>query len=242
MTENTINDNKDFAHKKRSLFGRRQGRSLGGERTHVINDLLPQLTPNENLLSEDHTNAPSSYFDKKFSKHILEIGFGHGERLAQHAAIEADTAFIGAEPFVNGMAAFLKDINNKPLDNIRVLMDDGMILARSLKAESIDEIYVLNPDPWHKTRHHKRRLINQTTLDTFSKILKPNGKLIMTTDVPYLAEWMCSHANNHHASFKWTAKSRADWETPPENWIKTKYEIKGAKGAKKMSYLIFERK
>ncbi|MGH1455299.1 MAG: tRNA (guanosine(46)-N7)-methyltransferase TrmB [Alphaproteobacteria bacterium] len=240
MTENTTNNNKDFAHKKRSLFGRRQGRSLGGERTHVINDLLPKLTPNRNLLNEDSAHPPASYFDIDHSNYILEIGFGHGERLAQHAQQEQTTGFLGAEPFVNGMAAFLKNIDGKPNNNIRVIMDDGMIIAKSLKPETLDAIYILNPDPWHKTRHHKRRLINQETLDIFAKILKSGGKLIMTSDVPNLAEWMCTHANNH-PSFQWTAESRANWETPPQNWIKTKYEIKGAKGAKKMSYLVYER-
>ena len=240
MSENTQKDNQDSAYKKRSLFGRRQGRSLGGERSRVLEEILPRITPNKQHLSEDYSHPPSTYFEKDFSKYILEIGFGHGERLSQHSQNEPDTAFLGAEPFVNGMAAFLKNIANQNHDNIRVIMDDGMIIARSIKPESLDAIYVLNPDPWHKTRHHKRRLINQETLDIFAKILKPNGQLVMSTDVPYLAEWMCTHANTH-AAFTWAAKRRTDWEKEPKNWITTKYEQKGAKGAKKMVYLNFEK-
>lgn len=241
MTEELHKKNTGSAYKQRSLFGRRQGRALRGERSRVLEDILPQITPNKSKLSEDHTHTPSSYFNHKYNKYILEIGFGHGERLAQHARNEKDTAFLGAEPFVNGMSAFLLDIEAQNKDNLCVLMDDGMILARSLKPASLDVIYVLNPDPWHKTRHHKRRLIRKENLDIFSKILKPGAKLIMTTDVPDLAEWMCTHAYMH-PNFEWIAKTRKDWETPPQNWISTKYEQKGAKGAKKMVYLIFEKK
>jgi len=240
MTENLHTTNTGSAYKQRSLFGRRQGRALRGERSRVLEEVLPQITPYEELLSEDHSHAPASYFRDKFDKYVLEIGFGHGERLAEHAQNEQNTGFLGAEPFVNGMSAFLKDIEDQDKKNLRVLMDDGMIIARSLQPNSLDAIYVLNPDPWHKKRHHKRRLINQKTLDIFAKILKPRGKLIMTTDVPYLAEWMCSHAIIH-PDFTWTAESHQSWEQAPQNWISTKYEQKGAKGAKKMVYLIFEK-
>lgn len=231
-------DNKGSDHKQRSLFGRRQGRALRGERARVIEEILPVITPQKQLLTERHETLPSEYFKKEFNKYILEIGFGHGERLAQHAQNETDTGFLGAEPFVNGMSAFLLNIEQQNKENIRAIMDDGMILARSIKPKTLDEIYVLNPDPWHKKRHYKRRLINQKTLDIFAHILKPNGKLIMTTDVPDLAEWMCIHANTHTA-FTWNAQNRNEWETPPKNWITTKYEQKGAKGAKKMVYLLF---
>jgi tRNA (guanine-N7-)-methyltransferase len=240
MSENVNKNNGDSAYKKRSLFGRRQGRSLRGEKLRALNEVLPQIEIADNLLSEDHTHAAPSYFEKKYSKYILEIGFGHGERLAQHSRNNPDIAFIGAEPFVNGMAAFLVDIENQTKENLRVIMSDGMRIARSIKKHTLDELYILNPDPWHKTRHHKRRIINQESLDVFAHIIKPGGKLLMTTDVPYLAEWMCTHAEKH-PQFKWTAESRADWEAPPEKWIQTKYELKGAKGAKKMVYLIFER-
>ncbi len=240
MSEKPHKINSDSAYKQRSLFGRRQGRALRGERSRVLNEILPHVTLDKSKLTEDHAHEPTSYFDKKFDQHILEIGFGHGERLAQHAKNEPNIGFLGAEPFINGMSAFLKNIEDQEKNNIRTLMDDGMILARSIKPQSLDAIYVLNPDPWHKKRHHKRRLINQKTLDTFSKILKPHGKLIMTTDVPYLAEWMCSHTIIH-PNFSWTAESRRNWEQQPQDWISTKYEQKGAKGAKKMVYLFFEK-
>tara|TARA_R110002095_G_scaffold96350_6_gene84145 strand:- start:1270 stop:2004 length:735 start_codon:yes stop_codon:yes gene_type:complete len=237
-----IKNNPDSAYKQRSLFGRRQGRAIRDERGDALRNVLPQVEIAQKHLNQEHTTPPAELFDESFQSHWLEIGFGHGERLAQLMKNQSETAFIGAEPFINGMAGFLKELqqNDQPLDNIRVLMDDGMFIARSLTPASLDGIYVLNPDPWHKKRHHKRRIINQTTLDTFAKILKPGGKLVMSTDVPPLSEWMCTHAN-HHPAFRWAANTSDDWSIAPPDWIQTKYEIKGAKGAKKMVYLFFER-
>jgi tRNA (guanine-N7-)-methyltransferase len=119
-------------------------------------------------------------------------------------------------------------------------MDDAMLLVHALEDACLDEIYILNPDPWPKKRHHKRRIVSQANLDEFARILKPGGTLIMTTDVPDLAEWMVTQATLH-PSFHWTAQSARDWKTPPADWIPTRYETKGAKGAESMVYLIFER-
>ena len=228
-------------HKKNTLFGRRQGRPLSGQRLQALEALLPKITLSENKLTCDHTASPSVFFDKNHTAYWLEIGFGHGEHLAALLRNNPDIGYIGAEPFINGMAAFLSDIQYDPHDNIRVLMDDGMIAAQSLAPNSLDGIYILNPDPWHKKRHHKRRIINQHNLDIFSRILKPGGQLIMTTDVDDLAEWMCTHAA-HHPDFLWTAENKNDWSIPPKDWIPTRYETKGAKGSKKMVYLFFEKR
>jgi tRNA (guanine-N7-)-methyltransferase len=135
-----------------------------------------------------------------------------------------------------------KDPAVKPQDdiNVRILMDDAMMLANSLSDNSLDGLYILNPDPWHKKRHHKRRIVNRNNLEVFSRILKPGGQLICSTDVPYLAEWMITETMIH-GGFEWQAKSRTDWSTPPDDWTHTAYESKRAKGADKMVYLFFTR-
>ena len=241
MTNKDIKNNNGSAYEQRSLFGRQQGRALRGERAEALDNILPKINIPEALLVKNHKTSPSKFFDKEFENYQLEIGFGHGERLLELFQSNPDIGYIGAEPFINGMANFLKNIPAKqPMENIRVLMDDGMIIAKSLAPNSLDKIFILNPDPWHKKRHHKRRLINQKNLDIFATILKPRGQLIMTSDVPDLTQWMCTQASNHEA-FEWEAKCADDWHIPPKDWIATKYEKKGAKGAKIMSYLFFER-
>ena len=290
INTSNINDKKGSAPNKvrslfaRRLYGRRQGRALGEDRQHALDTLLPKIGIPQDLLTQDHTCKPQDLFSVPHSSYWLEIGFGHGEHVAALSEQNPQTGYIGAEPFVNGMAAFCKKLEEAgycnterreanqasnseaticspvPLgvqnktnrasetsdnlfvkDNIRVFMDDGMIVAHSLASVSLDGIYILNPDPWHKKRHHKRRIINQTNLDIFAKILKPDGKLIITSDVEDLSGWICTHATNH-PDFEWQARSKDDWSIPPDDWFPTRYEQKGAKGAKKMIYLFFKRK
>lgn len=227
-------------HQEWKFYGRRAGRKLNPARVQALETLLPTLGIAEEQIKKDGSIDPATLFKTPKERFIFEIGFGNGERLAEHLQREPNTGFIGAEPFSNGMSAFLKALPEETPDNIRVHMDDAIPLVKSLKAQSIDKIMVLNPDPWHKVRHHKRRIIQEQNLDEFARILKPNGTLLFSTDVPDLAEWMLTEAMQHNA-FSWTAMSKNDWETPPQNWIPTRYESKGAKGAEKMRYFIFKR-
>ena len=226
---------------KRRFYGRRQARPLSPARQTAIDTLLPKLKIPEEDITQQGTIIPSSLFEKQREEIWLEIGFGNGEHLAELTRQQPHNGFIGAEPFINGMAAFLKDISNDPADNIRVWMEDAIKLVDSIASDSLDGIYVLNPDPWHKTRHHKRRIISTENLDRFARILKSGATLIMTTDVDELAEWMLTHAVNH-SEFEWTACSREDWAVAPQGWIKTRYEEKGAQAGRKQSYLIFKRR
>jgi tRNA (guanine-N7-)-methyltransferase len=224
----------------RRVYGRRQSRPLNESRQSALDTLLPALGIPPESITQAHDLDPLTLFNFTPEEMWLEIGFGSGEHVSGLMRRHGERAYIGAEPFINGMSAFLKDIENDDHKNIRVHMDDAVMLASSLKPESLDGIYILNPDPWHKKRHWKRRIVRPETLDIYARILKPGGKLIMSSDVPDMSEWMFTHTYNHPA-FTWTAKRANDWRIAPENWITTKYEVKGAKNAKVMSYLIFER-
>lgn len=233
--------NKTEDQDKWRFYGRRSGRRLNKVRQLLLDNLYPTLAISEDQITSAGDLDPHALFSHKPEKITLEIGFGNGEHLAELMRRHPGEGFIGAEPFINGMTAFLKQIDDqKTTENIRTYMDDAMPLVKSLRAESIDTIYVLNPDPWHKTRHHQRRIINQKNLDDFARILKPQGMLIMSTDVKNLIEWMVTEASMHPA-FEWTAECADDWRIPPADWIPTRYETKGAKGADKMHYLFFKR-
>ncbi len=172
----------------------------------------------------------------------MEIGFGSGEHLSALLRRHPDRHYIGAEPFINGMAAFLKDIKDEPdcISRVRVCMDDAIPVVRRLPKNALDGIYVLNPDPWPKTRHHKRRIISQENLDFFSSALKSGGQLIMATDVDDLAQWMVTEASRH-PDFVWTAETAEDWKTRPEDWIETRYETKGTRAGRTQTYLLFKK-
>lgn len=240
------------------LYGRRQTHRLGKARQDALDALLPKLG-----IEIAPALDPKNLFKEPKKQYWLEIGFGSGEHLAALMARHPENGYIGAEPFINGMAAFLKELssllchpresgdlidvkqpdscvrrNDTDLSNIRVLMDDAIILCENLVDGCLDGIYVLNPDPWPKTRHHKRRIISKANLDIFARILKPGGKLIMATDVDDLAEWMVTQAFNHPA-FEWTANSSKDWQTPPPEWIETRYASKGKQAGRRQTFLIF---
>lgn len=223
------------------FFGRKKGRPLNLARQAAFDERLPVYAIEEETLSLDYTLDPKTLFAKPVTDIVFEVGFGNGERLSADLQHNPDTSFLGAEPFINGMAAFLKSLPENNPGNIRVINDDALILARSLKKASLDRIYILNPDPWHKARHHKRRIINPDSLSVFADILKPGGTLLMTSDVPDMAQWMFDHAQDHDA-FAITKETQENRHTPPDNWIPTRYETKKAKGHMQMAYLTFVRK
>ena len=227
--------------KEKRVYGRKLGRPLNASRKAALDAVLPEIAISAELLSEKGDLAPSSLFDCTYKECWFEIGFGAGEHLSGLMRMHPENAYIGAEPYINGMSSFLKDIEDDPKERIRVHMDDAMMVANSLADNSLDGMYVLNPDPWHKKRHYKRRIIRQDNLDCFARILKPGGQLIMSTDVPDLADWMVTQASMHE-TFEWEAKSADDWRIPPEDWITTQYEVKGAKNSSRMVYLFFRRK
>lgn len=228
-------------NKNKRVHGRRTGRPLNQGRIDALETLMPKLGLTEDQLNETANLSIEEIFDKSYNQCWLEIGFGNGEHLAGLMERHPNTAFLGAEPFINGMSAFLKSIQDAPHDHVRVLMDDAMMIVNSLADKTLDGMYILNPDPWHKKKHYKRRIVRPDTLNQFARVLKSGGQLIMSTDVPGLADWMVTHAVRH-PDFNWTAQNASDWRDAPADWITTRYEEKGAKGASLMTYLIFERK
>ncbi len=227
---------------RRRVFGRRLGRPMTSSRQDVMDALLPTLNLTEEILKQDGTLDPSSLFTDPSKQNVLEIGFGNGEHLKAMLEQRPDRNYIGAEPFINGMSAFLKSIQDMKHDNIRVWMDDAVMLCRSLKSESLSALYILNPDPWPKKKHNKRRIVRAETLVEFHRILKPGADFIMATDVDALAEWMVTETMNH-GGFEWQANSSKDWQTMPKDWfLTTRYAAKGEAAGRKESYLIFKKK
>lgn len=240
MTCENLSDSQKSKPQRR-VYGRRQGRPLKSSRVDALKSLLPAVSIPEEDLTENGTVDPEIWFSRRGLPLWMEIGFGNGEHLSALMREHPENNYIGAEPFVNGVSAFLKDIAELQKDNIRIHMDDALEVISSIKPESLHGIYVLNPDPWPKTRHHKRRIISKENLDAFARVMKPGGSLIMTTDVDDLAEWMLTQTFTH-GGFEWTAESRKDWKSPPPGWTETRYEKKGRDQGRSQSYLVFRKK
>lgn len=224
----------------RKLFGRKIGRRLGVKRQELFDTLFPRIDIKEILKTKEAPVHPNDLFEKPYKEIHIEIGFGDGDMLRQAHVQNRDIGYIGCEPFMNGVCNLLTAIKENDLSNIRLWQDDALVLLTQLEENSVDRLYIMNPDPWPKKRHYKRRVVRPETLDLFAKILKKDALLIMTTDVDDLAEWMVTQASNH-PNFDWQANCQADWQTPPKGWIQTKYEKKGIAAGRVQTYLIFKR-
>ena len=140
----------------------------------------------------------------------LEIGFGGGEHLAALAATHPDVGFIGAEPFVNGVAKLLSLVEAAASTNIRILNDDARLLLTLLPDASLGRAFVLFPDPWPKLRHHKRRIVNPDTVADLARSIRPGGELRLATDDGDYARAMLETVLRE-PRFAWAAERSDDW-------------------------------
>lgn len=228
-------------HPVQRIYGRRQGRPLSDRRKAALTR-LPAIAIDRASLREDASINPRDWFKTPVEKIWFEIGFGQGEHLLARMQQSPDDGFIGAEPFITGVAALIAELPDPPPQRLRLHDDDAMMIARSLTPASLDGIYILNPDPWPKDRHHKRRIISPENLDDFARVLKPGAQLIMSTDVEELANWMRDHTMAH-AAFTPTPETLNDPHTPPTNWpLTTRYMAWGQSEGRRPHFLIFNRK
>lgn len=156
---------------------------------------------------------------------VLEIGFGGGEHLVAQATAHPGTRFIGVEPFLNGVASCLRHIEEANAQNIRLHNGDARDVIARLPDASLDLVYILFPDPWPKTRHHKRRLIQPEFLDELTRVMKPGAELRFATDWANYAAWALEHLTRD-ARFTWLAERAEDWREPWLGHVTTRYEAK----------------
>ena len=226
----------DLAEK---VYGRRRGRKLRIYKSALMESLLPRLRiapPEPGVLLD-----PTRLFDSPVGKVWLEIGFGSGEHLAAQATAHPDIGMIGCEPFLNGVANLLEHIDNESQRNIRILADDARPLLDALPDASIDRCFVLFPDPWPKTRHHRRRFIGPENLARLSRILREGAELRLATDDVGLKTWMLEHTW-HHPDFEWIARGAMDWRQRPADWPPSRYEQKAITAGRKPVFLRFRRR
>ncbi len=221
----------------RRLYGRRQAFKLRDNQARLIEELLPRLAID---VPDDGVLEPTALFAD--AKEVwLEIGFGGGEHLAWQAAAHPDIGFIGVEPFINGMAKLLSHIEAGGQENIRLRQGDARDLIERLPAQSIDRAFLLFPDPWPKTRHHKRRYMQTETLDALARVLKDGAEFRVASDIPGYVAWTLERVMPH-PDFTWTAEGPADWKRRPADWPATRYEQKALKAGRIPAYLRFCRR
>jgi tRNA (guanine-N7-)-methyltransferase len=224
---------------RRALHGRRKGRPLRPHRATLVETLLPTLELTVAGGSHEPID-PAGWFPSPVAEIWLEIGFGAGEHLAWQARHHPEIGFVGCEPFLNGVARLLSDIDTRGLTNIRIFRDDARMLIARLADASIARAFVLFPDPWPKTRHHKRRIVGPATVPQLARILRDGAELRVATDVADYQGWILQYVLASGA-FRWPARRPSDWRERPADWPATRYETKAAEAGRRAAFFRFTR-
>ena len=217
------------------LDGRSSGHKLRQGQQELIDKLLPQVS----VPADGEITARAMFGDDR-PLH-LEIGFGSGEHLAYRADLLPDHGFIGAEPFLNGVATALGHLRDKALRNVRLHMGDALEVLRRVPDRSLTMIYLLHPDPWPKARHAKRRMVNDGPVRLFADKLKAGGELRIATDHPVYLEWTLTVMQRHADTLEWTAETPRDFLEPTGGWIETRYGAKSRREGRRPYYLRYRR-
>ena len=179
-------------------FVRRAGRTTNAQ-SRAMNELAPQF-----LIPFTHAALDWSVFEHTPDQDsppqkILEIGFGMGESTAHIAQTRSRDLFLGIEVHDPGVGALLKKIGELQLRNLRLIQHDAVeVLEHMIAEESLDGVHIFFPDPWHKKRHHKRRLIQKDFLTLLVSRLKTGGYIHLATDWQHYAEQMLLVLNQCH--------------------------------------------
>lgn len=220
-----------------AFFGRRRGKTLRPAQAAALARGLKRYGLD---LAEPPPADPGRLFAVPVRAVRLEIGFGGGEHFLHEAAAAPDIGFIGAEPFVNGMAKTMAALDKRPLDNVRVFDEDATRLLDWLAPASIARIDLLYPDPWPKKKHWKRRFVGKVNLDRFARVLKPGGRFRFASDIDSYVDWTLLECRRHGA-FAWQAGCADDWRLPYPGWPGTRYEAKALREGRTPAYLTFMR-
>lgn len=222
------------------LYGRSKGKKLRTGQQGLVDTLLPRIAvPLEGPVTAERL------FGQPRPLHF-EIGFGGGEHMANRADMLPDHGFIGAEPFLNGVAQALTHVDgdggrHARLGNVRIHHGDALEVLERVPDGSLSFLYLLHPDPWPKARHAKRRMMNDGPLDMIAAKLKPGGEFRFGTDHPVYVRHALMVMQRHRANFRWLAEAPKDFLTRPGGWPETRYEAKARTLGHEVWYFRFRR-
>lgn len=221
---------------RRNFYGRSHGKTLRQSQKGYLAEDLPGLTlrgitvadnPERKLL-----DLSAHFGDKPV---WLEVGFGGGEHLVHMAATYPEIAIIGCEPFVNGVAMLVGKIKAAGVSNLLIHPGDARDLFDVLPDHSLAKAFLNYPDPWPKTRHHRRRFVTQDHLLPLARCLQPGSEFRVATDIADYVRQTLEEVPQ--AGFERIAHSASPWA----DWYSTRYEQKALREGRMPHYLTFRR-
>ncbi len=237
-----------FVARSIKSFVRRNGRTTVAQ-TRAMEELGPKFTVPYTLNALDFV---ATYADRTgvrgqndAQRTILEIGFGMGEATAHIAALMPDTWFLCCDVHPPGVGALLNRIVAHHLSNIRICAHDAVeVIDQMLPVQSLDGVHVFFPDPWHKARHHKRRLIQAPFVAQLATRLKAGGYIHCATDWQPYAEQMLQVFSLEPLLTNSAAKQHPKllgYAPKPDYRPLTKFESRGIKQGHGVWDVVFKR-
>jgi len=222
-----------FSNRTIRSFVLRQGRMSPAQQRY-----LDQMMPRIGLTYQNRAMDLDAVFGRAAPR-VMEIGFGMGETTARIAADRPQTDFLAIEVHSPGVGHLCKLVDQLGLSNVRIMQHDAVEVLRDMIAPAaLAGVHVFFPDPWHKKKHHKRRIIQPDFVSLVASRLQPGGYLHCATDWAEYAEWMLEVLSGE-ALLENTA---AEYAPRPAHRPMTKFEERGIKRGHEVHDLIFTRR
>ena len=232
-------------NKQNKIFGRRKGKNLSNLQKENLNKYLNDFSifpsHNDNKAKFKKINPYNLFHDLKIMDIRLEIGFGMGDFLFDKALSFPNVGFIGCEIFENGVASLLNKIIKFKISNLRIHFGNCLDLIYNLNYSTLNEIYVLFPDPWPKNKHKKRRFFNANNAFYLCSLLKKNGTIKIATDIDDYATQILGIMEKKK-NFDFINSNFFQSEINNERKFNTKYGKKAIDSGRNTNYFIFKKK
>jgi len=219
-------------HRPIRSFVKREGKLTTGQQ-----NAIDQLWSTHGVDLADELLDLDALFGRK-APLVLEIGFGNGLSLADMAEAHTDTNFFGVEVHKPGVGSLLVQAKKRALNNLRVSIDDAVqVLEQQIPDDSLHRVQIFFPDPWHKKRHHKRRLIQPKFVETLVRKIEAKGQIHVATDWENYAEHILETLSANQA----LSNTADGYALKPSYRPDTKYEARGIRLGHGVWDIIFEK-
>ena len=210
-----------------------------GRTTSAQSDAIERLLPQFGIPYAEYPITLDAVFSRT-APTWLEIGFGNGDVLISAASAQPETNVLGVEVHTAGVGHALLGIEQHQLSNVRIIQHDAVeVLESMLPAASIDKVLLLFPDPWHKKRHHKRRIVQRDFLNGVARVLRKQGVLHCATDWAEYGQWMLEHLE---ADTRFSNLAGPGLSSPRPDWRPlTRFEQRGHRLGHEVVDLLYKK-